>query len=144
MTTQKLRSTSKIVVERIRNHVLGNLTVDGLGIHDEPNPKDQLQALVDGFHNWYGPYERKHTPNLQEAFNSWLDGLPSEFHYEFTNWGAREVLDRWFETTIYTDNAENPSVKFEDSNIMNLYKHLMRRELKNLMKQHSVDTKGLF
>ncbi|MER2006329.1 MAG: hypothetical protein ABS939_02655 [Psychrobacillus sp.] len=137
MTTQKLRSTSKIVVEKIRGHILENLSAD-----ETTEVKEQLQNVVLGLALWYSPYERRVTPNLQDAFVQWMQGLPSELHYEFNTWNARQVLDLWFETNVYTEYADTK--KYSDDKVMRLYLHLIHRELRKLMKLHDVDTKGLF
>lgn len=84
------RSTGKEVKEKIREHIMDNLSND-FG----ETTTEQLQAVVDGFINWYGGYERRRVPNVQQAFIDWLRGLPSELYATPYHEEQKQLLNEW-------------------------------------------------
>lgn len=138
---EKLRSTSKVVKERIREYILANLCEDYT-----TETGEQLQAVVDGFNDWYGRYERKRNPNMFTAWCEWIMGLPSSLSIDYYYDVMRTILDTWFETDMYTLAAsdERRNNKWTDDEVQELFLWLIYRELKTLMQQHDVDRKGLF
>jgi hypothetical protein len=122
-----MRTTNKIFKDQIQEHILNGLSED---ISSEQ--RDQLKAVVDSFHNWYSPYEQKRTPNRQEAFKEFLNGLPSELHLEWTNYGVNQTLNKWFTTAgeVYKEKSSDKD--------LDTYHNLVYREFNNLLKKNDL------
>ena len=86
----------------IREHIIANMSDD-----DAPRVSDKLLRVVNGFGNWYGQYEQRKTPNVQNAFAEWLTGLPSELYATPYYEEQRELLNEWLGATYknYTDEV---------------------------------------
>ena len=86
----------------IREHIIANMSDD-----DAPRVSDKLLRVVNGFGNWYGQYEQRKTPNVQNAFAEWLTGLPSELYATAYHEEQRALLTEWLGTTDknYTDEV---------------------------------------
>ena len=121
-----MKTTNKLFKSQVQEHILGALD-------EELNTvEEQLQNVVEGFHNWYGRHEQKMVPNHQEAFVSWMNGLPSEFNTEYTNYGIHTTLKEWFE------NCEQPYKDQPEDKEAKLYNNLVYREFNTLLKKNNL------
>lgn len=122
-----MRTTKKEFKEQIQEHILNRLSTD-----ETENPKEQIQNVIAEFHNWYSPYEQKHTPNCQEAFSNWLNCLPSGINLEWTYRGVNKTLKSWFENM-----GETYKDRDTDKEAI-LYHHLVYREFNTLAKKNDL------
>lgn len=125
-----MRTTNKEFKIQVQEHILEILSADETVFINE-----QLKNVVDGFLNWYSPYERKMTPNIQEAFKQWLKGLPSELNIEFEYYKVTPLLKSWYE------NCNIPFKEKFSSEEYDLYLNLVYREFQTLCKIHNVPFK---
>lgn len=113
-----VRSTQKDVTEMIREHIVVNLSDD----YGE-TVQEQLESVAKGFIDWYSPYERRRTPNVQQAFKEWLQGIPSQLYATPYHYEQRELLNTWLgaKDTNFTDDV-----------VAARYYHLIFREFNKL------------
>lgn len=123
-----MKTTKKEFAEQVREHIVNRLSEDKY-----TELPLQLNAVVEGFKNWYVPYEQKRTPNRQAAFIGWLMRLPSELSVEFTNHGVYETLKSWFE------NCGEPYKEQSSDKELHWYLHFIHREFSNLCKKNGVE-----
>jgi hypothetical protein len=122
-----MRTTSKAFKEQVQEYILNGLSEDY-----GTDTQAQLQGVINDFHSFYSPYEQKRTPNHQEAFKEFLNGLPSSLHTEYTHYGINQTLKSWFE-----NNGETYKDKPTDKEL-DLHHHLVYRELNTLLKQNNL------
>jgi hypothetical protein len=94
----------------------------------------QLQALIDGFNNWYNEYEQKRHPNRWDAMQDWFQGLPSEINIEYRLYEIEQLLVKWFDNM-----GEHYKLPKDDSKSYNLYYRLVMRELGYMFRQHNIN-----
>jgi len=86
----KLRTNSKEVREKVRQHILESV-LDEYG-ESFPSLKAACHKLLAEFERVAGhPYEVRRIPNNQERFRDWMMGLP--FSFEYTHYGIAEFLN---------------------------------------------------
>lgn len=124
-----MRTTNKCFKEQIQGHILNTCLSEEYG----STQKEQLQAVVEGFQNWYGPYEQRQNPNRQEAFKSWSWGLPSQWNIEYTNYNIEETVKGWFAACEETYKEPKDTDKTND-----LYVNLLYREFNTLLKKNDL------
>jgi len=121
-----MRTTKKEFKVLVQNHILMEVAYnDETDTHGE-----DLQNVVDGFLNWYSPYEQKQIPNKHNAFMDYCMGLPSNFNIKFTDYDISLQLKEWFNKC---SEEYKPS-----KNEAKLYLHLVAREFTNLCKAYNV------
>lgn len=120
-------TTRKGFKEQVQNYIMDRLSMDE---HEEL--AFQLNAVVEGFKNWYGLYEQKRTPNRQEAFIEWLKGLPSELNVDYMNDVIVETYRSWFKAI-----GESQKKMKEEKEIEWFY-YLIFREFQTLCKKEGV------
>lgn len=100
--TEPRRSNSKDATHLIRDHIKECLTEDYTEVLSE-----QLDNTCKAFMNWYSPYERRRTPNLQKAFQEWLMCLPSDLSVEYYTYKQAAKLAEWMgaKTVNYTEDV---------------------------------------
>lgn len=125
-----MRTTHNCFKNQIHGHILNSVLSEDHG----STPKEQLSAVVEGFHNWYGPYEQKRIPNRQDAFIDWSWGLPSEWNVEYTNYNINETVKNWF--SACGENYKEPK---DSSKTNDLYMGLLYREFNTLLKQNDLN-----
>lgn len=123
-----MRTTNKEFKKQIQDYILNGLNEE----YGETTQK-QLKGVVDEFNNWYSPYEKKRTPNRQEAFKEFLKGLPSCLHTEWTNYGINQTLKNWFE------NTGTPYKEKDSDKELELHHNLVYRELNTLLKKNDLN-----
>lgn len=124
-----MRTTSKCFKEQVQNHIIDGLDPDE---NFETLPEKLLSTIID-FTNWYGAYEQRNYPKRQEAFTSWLDGLPSSLSTEFEYYKVHQTMKSWWENCGETYKYKEPTDKEYQ-----LYKNLIYREFQTLCKQNDV------
>lgn len=122
-----MKSNNKIVVNRIREHIKDCLSTD-----NTQDLGEQLQAVAKGFHNWYGPYEQKRTPNRQQAFMDWLMCLPGELSVEYYHHKQEEILDKLLEDVPRT------KANYSTQEIQDRYLGLIYREFAKMCKENKI------
>jgi hypothetical protein len=122
-----MRTNNKEFKKQIQEYILNGLSED-----NGTDTKDQLQAVVNDFHSWYSPYEQKRTPNRQEAFKEFMNGLPSSLHTEWTNYGINQTLKGWFE------NTGTPYKEKDSDKELELHHNLVYRELNTILKKNDM------
>lgn len=127
-TNATLRSNSKEVTERIRKHIVERLNTDYT-----QDIKEQLTAVFDEFQSWYGPYEKRRTPNIQDAFAEFLKCLPSCLSTEYMYVCQREALEYFFD-----GRARKPKKDWTDEQVSKMYYSLIYREFNALCKLYHV------
>lgn len=121
-------STSKQVVEQIREHIIDILSED----YGE-TVEEQLNGVCESFINWYNAYERRRIPNIQRAFMDWLSCVPGPIDAEYRTYEQEELLVKWLGQS---------SKDFTDDVIGERYYYLIFREFNKLCTIHNV--KSLF
>ena len=121
-----MRTTTKEFKNKVQVHIVEHM-------EEKDNLKDELQNVIDGFKNYYQGYEKKRTPNIQEAFIDWLNGLPSELTIEFTNYDILRTMREWHEQT------EEESDKLDSEKVINNYRWLIFREFLALCRINKID-----
>jgi hypothetical protein len=129
-----MRTNNKEFKVQIQDHIINSILSDECG----DTLKEQLQAVIDGFNNWYSPYEKKRQSNIQEAFTDWAMCLPSEFNIEYRNFEIQELIKTWFNTA-----GETYKEPKDDQKTYDLYYWLVFRELNNLFKQNKLSLYSL-
>jgi hypothetical protein len=124
-----MRTTKKEFKVQIQDHIINSVLSDEYG----DTIKEQLQAVIDGFKNWYSVYEQKRKPNIQEAFIDWALGLPSEFNIEYRHFEIQELIKTWFTTA-----GETYKEPKDDQKTYDLYYWWIFRELNALLKQNKL------
>lgn len=122
-----MRTTKNEFKQEVRSHIR-NIMSEELG----ESLTEQMQSVSESFHNWYGPYEQKRTPNKRLAFREWMMGLPTGFGVEYTHHGQHETVKSWFENVgeVYKErDTEEESI---------LYTHLLTREFESMAKLNGV------
>jgi hypothetical protein len=114
-----MRSTNKIVVNRIRHSI-------NTSIETNFTASDVLEA----FEQWYGPYEQKRTPNRQAAFIEWLRCLPNIIDIPFSDYDIQNTLDTWLEGV--PNNRQTP---LDSTALWNKMGWLLYRELNKMIKE---------
>jgi hypothetical protein len=129
-----MRTTKKEFKVQIQDHIINSVLSDEYG----DTIKEQLQAVIDNFKDYYGKYEQKRKPNIQEAFIDWSLGLPSSFNIEYRNFEIQELIKTWFNTA-----GETYKEPKDDQKTYDLYYWLVYRELNNLLKQNKLSLYSL-
>jgi methionyl-tRNA synthetase len=124
-----MRTTKKEFKVQIQDHIINSVLSDEYG----DTIKEQLQAVIDNFKDYYGAYEQKRKPNIQEAFIDWALGLPSAFNIEYRNFEIQELIKTWF--TIAGETYKEPK---DDQKHTIYIIGLVFRELNNLFKQNKL------
>ncbi len=122
-----MRTTNKQFKGLVQSHVIACLNEEyGSTI------KEQLQAVVDSFKDWYSDYEQKMTPNRWDAFKEFMLGLPSTFNIEFEYSTIYETLKFWWEQCgeEYREQSADKEA--------NLYYHLVTREFNTLCRKEGI------
>lgn len=124
-----MRTTRKEFKSQVQEHIRSILCDE---YHQEE--KQQLQALIDGFTNWYNDYEQKRTPNRWDAMQEWFQCLPSEINIEYRLYEIEQILVKWFDNM-----GEHYKLPKDDSKSYNLYYRLVMRELGYMFRQHNIN-----
>lgn len=119
-------TTRKAFTDAVRKHIEEILSTD-----HTTDLQEQLQNVVNGFHNWYTKYEQKVTPNYWDALKSWFMGLPSEINVEYRHFESSELLKQWIEVA--------GEVYKERKNEHETYLHLVSREFAALCRLHKIE-----
>ena len=80
-----LRTNTKKYLANIESHILDSIPQDG-------TPEEKLNFVFDAYeieHNY--EYNKRRTPNHQERFSDWLQGLPSAISIEWSSAGIIEL-----------------------------------------------------
>lgn len=123
-----MTTNNKKFKEQVQTHILEILSRD-----ESINTKIQLYNVVSDFNSWYCGYNRKLTPNHQEAFTEFLQCLPSSINVEFEHFEIYNTLRKWFEA------IDKPYKESVNSKEAQLYYNLIYREFKTLCKEHRVE-----
>jgi hypothetical protein len=123
-----MKTTNKAIKDQIQKHI-----IEGLSEDTYQSTKMQLQQVKEEFYNWYSPYEQKRTPNKQEAFKEFMNGLPSCLNMEYTYHGIHTTMRSWFENA-----GETYKEPKDDSKEADLYGSLIYREFNTLCKKNGV------
>lgn len=123
-----MRTTKKEFKAQVQAHIL-----DGLCTDETTVPAEQLQNVANEFASWYTGYNKRLHPNRQDAFISWMNGVPSVLGNEFTHYGIYTALKTWFEACgeTYIERDSDKEVP--------LYECLFYRELLVLFRKHGID-----
>ena len=120
----EVRSTHNSVATQIQDFIIENLS-DDYGT----NTAQQLESVVAAFHNWYGEYEKRRTPNVQTAFKEWLSGLPSELYITPYYYDMQQLMDKWLGKTMKV---------YEDDIMSRNFHGLIFREFQKLCRKYGV------
>lgn len=114
-----MKTTNKLFKSQVQEHILNNMSED-------------FGNVIKDFQSYYHPTTQKLIPNRQEAFTSWLQGLPSTLDVEYTNHGIHETLKTWFENVgeTYKDRDSDKEAQ--------LYYNLVYREFNTLLKKNDL------
>ena len=121
MRLNKVRSTSKEVKEKIREHIIERLDPD----YEGELLSERLQRVVDGFKHWLGPNGLRGRKTQYAAFKAYLQCIPSTFEAEFTYHYQEKALTDWLGT---------PDKDYSVDEIEDRYYALIHREFKMLCK----------
>lgn len=124
--TEPRRSNSKDATAMIREHIKECLTEDYTEVLSE-----QLDNTCKAFMDWYSPYERRRTPNLQQAFQEWLMCLPSDLSVEYYYDKQAAKLAEWMGAT---------KVDYTDDVVVQRYCAIIFREFNKMCTLEGVET----
>lgn len=125
-----MRTTNKAFKALVQEHI-----IECMQTPQGEVPTQQLKEVVDAFKDWYTPYEQEMTPNHQDAFISFLQGLPSELSVEFSSFMICETLKYWFtHPTVNVEFVERHADKEAQT-----YYHLIYREFRILCTKYDVE-----
>ena len=124
-----MRTTRKEFKAQVQAHIREILS-------DEYHQEEyfQLQALIDGFNNFYNDYEKRLHPNRWDGMQSWFQGLPSEINIEYRLFEIEHILTKWFDSC-----GEHYKLPKDDMKSYNLYYRLVMRELGYMFRQHNIN-----
>jgi hypothetical protein len=125
-----MRTTKKEFKNQVQEHILNSVLNEEYG----ETTQEQLKAVAESFNNWYGPYEKKRTPNKYHALTEWGLGLPSEFNIEYRHFAIEENVKNWFSSC-----GEEYKEPKDETKTYDLYYHLVNREFSDLCKKNNVD-----
>lgn len=125
--TKSIRTNSKVFRNEVRKHIL-----DALDNGENETLLGQLKDHSKNFHSWYGEFEQKRTPNIQDAHTEFLMGLPHTINIEFETYEIDKAVKEWFE------NCGADYAKRDDEKTAQLYYYLVFSELSKLMKENNV------
>ena len=120
----KIRSTNKVVKEKIRAHIIERLDPD-----HGPEVPDMLQNVVNGFKKWLGPNGLQAYQTWQDGFKGYLQCIPSTLDAEFATYYQELALVDWMGEPDYERSAD----RVED-----VYYALVYREFRKLCEMHGV------
>jgi hypothetical protein len=123
-----MRTTKKEFKEQVQKHVLESLSEE-----HGTTTKDQLQSVVEGFKNWWGPYEQKRNPSKYGAFKDWTMCLPSEINVEYRHYAMEDNVKSWFNAC-----GEEYKEPKDESKTHDMYLHLVTREFDTLCKKNNI------
>lgn len=131
-----MNSTNKIVVARIRKSLLEDILAlnENTGKGFTAPRQFTPQEVMESFDNWYGEYERKQTPNRQDAFVEWLRCLPSVLDQPYADHEIEDLLNVWLEGV--PNNRKKP---FTSDELWNKMGYLIYRELNKMIKEDAKD-----
>jgi len=122
---QKVRTTNKDFRKQVQQHILEHLNDE-----ETTDTKKQLENVVSEFAN-YSKGLKFH--NIQDAFTSFLQCLPSCLSVEFEYYEIYKNLKKWYESCGETYQEREPEEE------ANLYYYLIFREFKKLCKIYNVE-----
>lgn len=132
-----MKTTTKQFKTKVQNHIIDRLGYPWDDDNDRENEnatiKERLQNVIDNFNNYYNDYERRRTPNQQNAFIDFLLGLPGCLSVEYVYYNIRQTLREWHEQT------EAEADKYTDDQAAAAYYWLIYREFCTLCKQNKID-----
>lgn len=85
---------TKEIRQKTEAYILDCIDPDGYGVVCRTD-KEKLNFLYSTFKKEYGDQLRYYGNNEQTAFVNWLQGLPSCFNIDFTNYRILELLREW-------------------------------------------------
>ena len=126
-----MRTNSKVINEAMQKHFIDNLNTQEHEGHDNTT-KSSLQIVVDCFiSEYWHPYNiNRYKGNKQEAFKSWLCGVPS--CVDFSVWNE-DIIN--FMASIGLPQPENKN----DQESVNLYHILLYRAFTKLCKINKIN-----
>lgn len=123
-----MKTTKKEFKEQVQQHILECLSTD-----ETTNQKEQLERVIKEFMNWYSPYEKKRTPNRQQAFSEFLMCLPSCLSVEYEHHNIYHTLKSWYENCGATYKEQDTTKESQ------LYHNLIYREFNTLIKKNGLE-----
>lgn len=120
-----MRTTNKDFKKQVQRHILEHLNDE-----ETTDTKKQIRNVISEFEN-YSKGLKFH--NIQDAFISFLQCLPSCLSVEFEYYEINKNLKEWFRNCGETYQEREPEEE------ANLYYYLIFRELKSLCKIYKVD-----
>jgi hypothetical protein len=126
-----MHTNSKVIIEAMQKHFIDNLNTQEQEGHDNTT-KTSLQIVVDCFiSEYWHPYNiNRYKGNKQEAFKSWLCGVPS--CVDFSVWNE-DIIN--FMVSIGLPQPENK----DDQDSVNLYHILLYRAFTKLCKINKIN-----
>ena len=118
----KVRSTNKVVKEKIQAHIIERLDPD----YANCPLSNRLERVVDGFKDWLG---NTRYPSQFMAFESYLQCIPSTLDAEFATCYQERALNEWMGAPNYERTAD----RIED-----VYYALIYREFRKLCELNNV------
>lgn len=125
-----LRTNSKAVKDAVRSYINEHFDFSGYDENfDNLTLPEKCEKFIEIMRNeWYKGYERKRTPNLQEAVIGYINCCVSCFPIAYSYHEHRKLLESWLQET------EEESEKYSDDEVSNLFYHLISREILALAK----------
>jgi hypothetical protein len=125
-----MRTTNLVFKVLVQEHI-----IECMQTPEGEIPTQYLKDVVEAFKSWYSPYEQKRTPNHQDAFIDWLQGLPSELSVEYSSFMICETLKYWFtHPTVDMNFIERHADKEAET-----YYNLVYREFRTLCTKYKVE-----
>lgn len=118
--------------QQINNHVYPYIVnaIDADGYDAKPETDtEKLQFLSDTFHAEYSWMIERVGPIA--AFAEWLQGLPSCFNIEFTNWDILRLAREW---GSLSENATDR----QDQRILDNYWNFIANKTFQLFRKHNI------
>ena len=113
----------KIKIRKYITNSIGEEYLTECGYKHDGSPKELAKATFDCMCSefWQG-YEKKRTPNRQQALIDYMMGLPSSISIAFTYYDQRQLLKQWLQ------QSDTESDKFRDDQVCEKFYHLIARE----------------
>lgn len=91
----KVMSPRTEVNLKYENYILDSISADGYDVPEPKTPKEKLQFLYDRFISEYWDNNQSvQRMGKQNAFKEWIQGLPSSFNIEFSNYNILQLAKR--------------------------------------------------
>ena len=123
-----MKTTTKEFKKQVQEYIIDCLCTDYT-----TDLKEQLQNVVNEFKWWYSDYNKKRIPNKQEAFEDFLNGLPSCLSIDYITYNIYMILAKWFKYSL------EDAFKYSEMQTCKMFLHLISREFKTLCKQNNIE-----